>query len=122
VVGRVYAGGLDVNAEQLKRGMAWVYLQYNRDKSLLALEQEARGAKRGLWTDPNPTPPWEYRHGGRRSVSGVDASSSGGRQCSDKRYCNEIVSCKEARFYLSQCGLEKLDRDGDGVPCESLCR
>jgi endonuclease YncB( thermonuclease family) len=45
VVGRVYAGGLDVNAEQLKRGMAWVYRQYNRDKSLLALEQEARGAR-----------------------------------------------------------------------------
>jgi endonuclease YncB( thermonuclease family) len=129
VVGRVYAGGLDVNAEQLKRGMAWVYRQYNRDKSLLALEQEARGAKRGLWTDPNPTPPWEYRHGGkpslssvRRSVSEVDASSIGGRQCGDKRYCNEMVSCKEARFYLSQCGLGKLDRDGDGVPCESLCR
>jgi hypothetical protein len=68
--------------------LAGVYRQYNRDKSLLALEQEARGARRGLWTDPNPTPPWEYRHGGkpslssvRRSMSEVDASSSGGRQC-----------------------------------------
>jgi endonuclease YncB( thermonuclease family) len=65
VVGRVYAGGLNVNAEQIRRGMAWVYRQYNRDKSLLALEQEAKNNKRGLWSEPNPVPPWEYRHGGR---------------------------------------------------------
>jgi endonuclease YncB( thermonuclease family) len=65
VVGRVYAEGLDVNAEQIRRGMAWVYRQYNRDKSLLALEQEAKNAKRGLWSEPNAIRPWEYRHGGR---------------------------------------------------------
>jgi endonuclease YncB( thermonuclease family) len=52
VVGRVYTESLDVNAEQIKRGMAWIHRHYNRDRSLLALEQEARGAKRGLWTDP----------------------------------------------------------------------
>ena len=32
----------------------------------------------------------------------------------------EGTLCEEARFYLTQCGLTKLDRDGDGVPCESL--
>jgi endonuclease YncB( thermonuclease family) len=52
-VGKVYVGSLDMNAEQVKRGMAWVYRQYNRDKSLLALEQEAKNAKRGLWSEPN---------------------------------------------------------------------
>jgi endonuclease YncB( thermonuclease family) len=66
-VGRVYAGGLDVNAEQIRRGMVWVYRKYNRDKSLLALEQEAKNAKRGLWSEPNAIPPWEYRHGGKAS-------------------------------------------------------
>jgi micrococcal nuclease len=76
VVGRVYAGGLDVNAEQLKRGMAWVYRQYNRDKSLLALKQEARGAKRGLWTDPNPTPPW-----GSTGMAASPASARCGEAC-----------------------------------------
>jgi hypothetical protein len=24
-------------------------------------EIEARDAKKGLWSDPNPVPPWEYR-------------------------------------------------------------
>jgi hypothetical protein len=35
---------------------------------------------------------------------------------------SEMVSCAEARFYLKECGLARLDGDGDGVPCESLCR
>lgn len=128
VVGRVYAGGLDVNAEQIKRGMAWIYRKYNRDRSLVALEQEARGAKRGLWSDLNPIPPWEYRHGGkagsiRRSTSEqVQAKAIGNGQCAGKRYCNQMASCEEAKVYLSQCGLSGLDGDGDGVPCESLCR
>jgi Micrococcal nuclease (thermonuclease) homologs len=40
--------GLDVNAEQVERGMAWVYRKYARDQALFALEREARNAKRGL--------------------------------------------------------------------------
>ncbi len=128
VVGRVYVENLDVNAEQIKRGMAWIYRKYNRDRSLLALEQEARGAKRGLWSDLNPIPPWEYRHGGavgsgRRSTpEPALVKVMGGHLCGGKRYCNEMGSCEEAKFHLSQCGLSRLDRDGDGVPCESLCR
>src|SRR5438067_2300906 len=39
-----------------------------------------------------------------------------------KRYCGDMVSCEEARFYLNQCGVRSLDRDGDGVPCKSLCK
>jgi deoxyribonuclease-1 len=33
-----------------------------------------------------------------------------------------MASCEEARFYLEECGIAWLDRDDDGVPCESLCR
>jgi endonuclease YncB( thermonuclease family) len=57
VVGRVYVGSLDINAEQVKRGMAWVYRKYARDQALYALERQARGAKRGLWADPHAIPP-----------------------------------------------------------------
>lgn len=42
-------------------------------------------------------------------------------ECGAKRTCGEMNSCAEARFYLGQCGLKGLDRDGDGVPCEALC-
>jgi endonuclease YncB( thermonuclease family) len=53
--------GLDVNAEQVKRGMAWVYLQYSQDAKLIALEREARAAKLGLWEQPDPVAPWQWR-------------------------------------------------------------
>lgn len=59
---RVLAGGVDVNAEQVKRGYAWVYRQYSRDAALVRLEDDARQAKRGLWFDAAPVPPWEWRH------------------------------------------------------------
>jgi len=41
--------------------------------------------------------------------------------CGSKTTCGEMVSCSEARYYLSSCGLTRLDRDNDGVPCESIC-
>jgi hypothetical protein len=45
-----------------------------------------------------------------------------GGACGDKRTCNEMGSCAEARHYLVDCGVGRLDGDGDGVPCEKLCR
>jgi endonuclease YncB( thermonuclease family) len=58
---RLDVDGFDVNAEQVRRGMAWVYLVYSRDPDLLRLEDDARASRRGLWADPAPVPPWEWR-------------------------------------------------------------
>jgi hypothetical protein len=33
-----------------------------------------------------------------------------------------MTSCKEAIFYLRNCGLSRLDGDNDGLPCSSICR
>jgi endonuclease YncB( thermonuclease family) len=62
-VGRIYAGRVDVNAEMVRRGAAWVYRRYSRDPSLLVLEDEARQVRRGIWALPESqrTPPWEWR-------------------------------------------------------------
>ena len=43
-------------------------------------------------------------------------------ECGSKRTCGQMADCAEARHYLAACGLRSLDRDGDGVPCEALCR
>jgi deoxyribonuclease-1 len=45
-----------------------------------------------------------------------------GWTCGTKKTCGEMASCEEATFYLQQCGVKRLDGDGDGVPCASLCR
>jgi len=42
-------------------GLAWWYRKYSRNDFIGDLEKFARKNKRGLWKDPNPTPPWEYR-------------------------------------------------------------
>jgi len=53
-----------VNEELVNAGFAWVYTRYC-DRPICerwkVLEYEAREAKRGLWADPNPIPPWEFR-------------------------------------------------------------
>jgi len=136
-VGRVYAGAVDVNAEMVRQGAAWVYRQYSRDAALLQLEGEAKAARRGLWALPEAerTPPWEWRAaergGATRPTEAPPAAAapqrsspaaSSGFSCGAKQYCREMTSCAEARFYLNQCGLSRLDGDRDGVPCETLCR
>ena len=60
-VAKVYCAGVYANAEQIRAGLAWAYRKYLHDQSLLVLENEARVAKRGLWIDSDPVPPWEFR-------------------------------------------------------------
>ncbi|GAB2788297.1 hypothetical protein GCM10027040_13130 [Halomonas shantousis] len=40
--------------------------------------------------------------------------------CGTKKTCSAVTSCQEAIFHLQQCGNGRLD--GDGTPCESICR
>jgi micrococcal nuclease len=62
-VGRVYKDDVDVNAEMVRRGAAWVYRKYARDQRLYALEKQARQNKVGLWSLPEAEriQPWEWR-------------------------------------------------------------
>jgi hypothetical protein len=52
---------------------------------------------------------------------GASASPGVPLTCAGKHRCSEMASCEEARFYLTTCGVSSLDRDHDGMPCESLC-
>lgn len=121
VVGRVYVNSLDVNKEQVKRGMAWAYRQYMKDKDFQYLEDQAKAQRVGLWSDAKPSPPWEFRHGGVNATT-PNKPNNISSSCGNKRRCSEMSTCEEAKFYLTQCSVFSLDRDKDGVPCESLCR
>jgi hypothetical protein len=49
--------------------MAWWYRQYApHDTTLAQFEAEARAAKRGLWADAHPVPPWQWRKGNRQAA------------------------------------------------------
>jgi hypothetical protein len=49
-------------------------------------------------------------------------SSAQGFTCEGKALCREMVSCEEAQFYLTTCGVTRIDGNNDGIPCSSLCR
>jgi endonuclease YncB( thermonuclease family) len=54
--------GRNLNQELVRAGLAWWYQRYARRETVLRdLEHEARNAKRGLWSDPNPVAPWDWR-------------------------------------------------------------
>ena len=54
--------GRSLNHELVRQGLAWWYRKFApHDATLSRLEAEARAAKRGLWSQPNPVPPWEWR-------------------------------------------------------------
>jgi micrococcal nuclease len=132
LVAHLSVDGLDVNAEQIRRGMAWEYSNFHSNQALIALQNEARQAQLGLWAQSNPTPPWEWRkqHPGTFPAQpNVMVSSDAlhanaaplNSGCGNKRHCSEMSSCEEAKYYFVQCGIKTLDGDGDGVPCEKLC-
>ena len=54
--------GTNVNQALVKHGWCWWYRKYAPgDMVLEALEQEAREGRKGLWADPHPVSPWEWR-------------------------------------------------------------
>tara|TARA_R110001583_G_scaffold180558_10_gene337667 strand:- start:1087 stop:1677 length:591 start_codon:yes stop_codon:yes gene_type:complete len=131
-VAKVYLGDREINLEMVLEGGAWVYTQYNREQRYNEAERSARASAAGLWRLPKSErlPPWEWRRAGRegaaesgsklRATEKYLASAEGCNPA--KRTCKQMANCQEAKYYLRQCGLSRLDGDGDGVPCSALCR
>lgn len=54
--------GTNVNHELVKHGWCWWYRKYAPENVILAeLQRRARRSGLGLWADPHPVPPWEWR-------------------------------------------------------------
>lgn len=63
---RVSCAGTDAATHQVTNGMAWVFVRYAPpDSPLYAIEAQARDRRSGLWSDPTPVAPWEWRAGQR---------------------------------------------------------
>jgi endonuclease YncB( thermonuclease family) len=67
LIAKVIVQGRDVALEMLTNGMAWHYKQFMSEQPLIdraryaEAETQARAARRGLWADATPMPPWQYR-------------------------------------------------------------
>ena len=109
MIGTIHRDRLDVNAEQVRRGMAWVYRKYSNDPKLLQLEQEARDAKRGLWADPNPVAPWDYRRSAREPKASQLDEAPAGQRCSAP--APDLVMSWLYRRYLRDPWSRQLDQE-----------
>ena len=102
------------------------------------------------WSRPDPSAAWEVeRHRRIQAIQGKGnrfvedyaalfgktaaatpatppaapmAANPSGWTCGTKSTGGQRTSWEEAKFYLTRCRLQGLDRDGDGVPCASRCR
>ena len=142
LVGVLNYKGQDINYQMVAKGYAWHFKKYQREQKpedrilYAAAQKNSRLGVIGLWQEPNPISPDEWRAGKRPAkkasqkskpkkvksqVKAVAQSQNTNFSCSGKRFCTHMSSCAEACYYLNQCGLSRLDRDKDGIPCESFC-
>jgi endonuclease YncB( thermonuclease family) len=69
----ILVDGIDANLEQVCSGMAWCYTRYlsqapaEIQASYRQAEAEAWKQQRGLWSERDPIPPWEYRRAARQA-------------------------------------------------------
>lgn len=145
-VGKIFVGNKDINLEQIKRGMAWFYVEFGRDATYRDAESTAKAAQTGLWAASDPTPPWKWRSGSHssrapqpavsnRAVSPATSNTATSNtstkpsipaqnyRCDGRTYCSQMSSCEEAKYFISHCPNVKMDGNNDGIPCEKQwCR
>ena len=119
MVATVSIDELNVNYEQVRRGMAWEYSRFHSNRELMALQRGVQQAKRGLWAGADAVEPSQWRK--QHSCSDTARRAPALNPSCDKKRCAEMSSCAEAKQYLALCGVRSLDADGDGLPCEKLC-
>jgi len=59
---------VDASLFQIRQGLAWHFKRYEKEQrpedreAYAKAEEEARLSRIGLWSEPDPVPPWEWRH------------------------------------------------------------
>ncbi|MEO6118614.1 MAG: thermonuclease family protein [Methylotenera sp.] len=67
LVGKVMVNNVDCNLRQINQGLAWQYKKYIKEQVFedrliyMHAEDDARNGKVGLWAEPTPIAPWEWR-------------------------------------------------------------
>lgn len=126
--------GTNFNKLMIEEGYAYEYTYnapYKYQEEFKNAEKAAREAQKGLWAEDTcngelQTPKSSASTDNSSLETGAttaktETNSSSGQSCAGKHLCGQMTSCKEAYFYLNSCGVSSLDRDKDGVPCETIC-
>ncbi|MER8638684.1 excalibur calcium-binding domain-containing protein [Mesorhizobium sp. M1365] len=121
------ADGTGVAGWMVEHGQALDWPRYSHG-AYAGQQAQAKAAKVGLWAGTFQAP-WEWRaaHADKspaisQPLGIINNQVAQSYSCQPRRTCRQISSCDEANWYLANCpGGGKLDRDKDGIPCESLC-
>jgi hypothetical protein len=68
---------------------------------------------------PPPAAPSAASAGASGAMDGAPAKGQPEFRCDSRRYCSQMTSCAEARYFLAHCPNVKLDGNHNGVPCEA---
>ncbi|TKB94891.1 MAG: thermonuclease family protein, partial [Mesorhizobium sp.] len=123
------ADGASVAAWMVEHGHALDWPRYSHG-AYSGQQATAEALKVGLWAGTFQAP-WEWRAAQRQGAVPSNKPlglvsrklvAQSGYSCEPRRTCSQIGSCEEANWYLQNCLWGgKLDRDKDGIPCESQC-
>lgn len=67
ILGTVYNGPVYINLIMVEEGYAWHFKKYSSDQRFAKAEINSKKAKRGLWKQPKPIAPWDFRQMRRKN-------------------------------------------------------
>lgn len=122
----------NINNQMIREWYAWEYTYdqgYKYQTLFKSSQTQASENKSWLWSSNNCN--WERKQikiqssantGSININKNIETQGYQNFSCTiQKKYCTEMKSCDEAKFYLNSCWLKNLDSDKDGSPCENLC-
>lgn len=90
-------GDRSLNHALVEAGLAWWYRKYAPDdQTLRQLQDEAKTSQRGLWSHPNPVPPWEYRRHKRSGTTGEKQPPSRTGKSACCKICRSGKACGDS--------------------------
>lgn len=122
--------GTNINYKLVESGFAWWYRQYApQDSDLKKAEETARLNRVGLWVDPDPIPPWEFRKNGdnessfsvtQENISQKEKTLSETVRFNTKTLKYHCVSCKHAINCTGNCeDINIYKAAKKGSPCKA---
>lgn len=112
------------NKIMLEQGYAQEYTYntpYKYRDEFIAAQLYAKNNNLGLWS-PTACPSLQPSVTFTTAVTKAPSTNSGSWECNCSKLCSQMDGCEEAMYQLNTCGCSARDGDGDGIPCETLCR
>ncbi len=116
--------GTSFNKTMLEQGFAHEYTYntpYKYRDEFISAQNFAKDNNLGLWS-PDACPIATSPPTATKIIEKTPVTNSGSWECNCAKLCSKMDGCAEAMYQLNTCGYSSRDSDGDGVPCENLCR